>query len=86
MVLDYMYRLYQLYASCPWQKAMAFKRSAVRSRLSPPKVLKSYDFRTFSLYNPDIYSVSGLFQNHPDTPCFPATGNPEFVLNHDDFL
>ena len=29
---------------------MAFKRSAVRSRLSPPeKVLKSQDFRTFSI-------------------------------------
>ena len=32
MILDYMYRLYQLYAPCPRQKDMAFKRSAVRSR------------------------------------------------------
>ena len=32
MILDYMYRLYQLYARCPRQKDMAFRSSAVRSR------------------------------------------------------
>ena len=73
---------------------MAFKRSAVRSRLSPPrpterlvlffalrvfqankqqrfdpaylhqKVLKSYDFRTFSCYNPEICQIKGRFSKH----------------------
>ena len=65
---------------------MAFKRSAVRSRLSPPKVLKSKDFRTFSFYNPEIYPVSGQFSNHPDTGYLLATLRLEFVLNQDDFL
>ena len=44
MILDYMYRLYQLYAPCPRQKDMAFKRSAVRFRLSPPRPTKRLVF------------------------------------------
>ena len=40
---------------------MAFKRSAVRSRLSPPRGLKSYDFKPLSLFFATIFNGFWIF-------------------------
>lgn len=45
---------------------MAFKRSAVRSRLSPPRGLKSYDFKPLSLFFATVFNGFWNF----NFPCF----------------
>ena len=48
--MDYLDELDGLYSLVYTREAMAFKRSAVRSRFSPPKVLKAIGFRYFFLF------------------------------------
>ena len=75
MILDYMYRLYQLYAPCPRQKDMAFKRSAVRSRLSPPENFRNLRVSevflcfcaVFVLYIGGYLSTRNIPPNHTPT-------------------
>ena len=50
LILDYLDYKIHLYSFCPCMADMAFKRSAVRSRLSPPKVLKTIGFQHFFLF------------------------------------
>ena len=50
LILDYIDHLFRLYSFCLRMADMAFKRSAVRSRLSPPKTLKSKDFKAFFVF------------------------------------
>ena len=51
---------------------MAFKRSAVRSRLSPPKDLKSKDFGSFYLY---FNHFLGVFRTKAETDIFEEISN-----------
>ena len=50
MILDFIDYKLHLYSFCSRMADMAFKRSAVRSRLSPPKVLKTIGFQHFFLF------------------------------------
>ena len=50
LILDFIDYKIHWNSFCPRMAGMAFKRSAVRSRLSPPKVLKTIGFQHFFLF------------------------------------
>ena len=65
---------------------MAFKRSAVRSRLSPPKVLKTTGFQDFSLpFSQFPLRFSG-FSEPPKICDFGFLFTSESRQNQDDFM
>ena len=61
--LDYLDHFIQLYSFCPPLEPMAFKRSAVRSRLSPPEKFRKLRFSELFLYFPNF---SHLFLIHQE--------------------
>ena len=66
---------------------MAFKRSAVRSRLSPPKNPENHWFSGFFLcQNRGLQPIKTFFQNWLAIGDSLATFFLERILNHDDFI
>ena len=72
LILDFIDYILHLYSFCPRMADMAFKRSAVRSRLSPPKSLKLKDFKAFFFI---FFVFFGVSRTSPESDIFEEISN-----------